>query len=114
MAEMGELMKDRFAGEIPEEKLERIVKIIIRTVNPDRIILFGSRAKGDHRKGSDIDIAVDGGRDLTHRERRKLKEELDKVAGIYTLDLIFLNEVQEEFKKLIEKTGVILWKKLNC
>ena len=38
--------------------LEKIVSSIVSSVAPDKIILFGSRAMGRHRKDSDYDICV--------------------------------------------------------
>jgi len=38
------------------DPLEKAMEIIIRSVDPDKIILFGSRARGDHNKESDYDI----------------------------------------------------------
>jgi predicted nucleotidyltransferase len=38
--------------------LQKIVEIITRTADPDRIILFGSRARRDNKKQSDYDICV--------------------------------------------------------
>ncbi|MDD5023718.1 MAG: nucleotidyltransferase domain-containing protein [Methanoregula sp.] len=38
--------------------LSRIVDVIIRTLDPDTIILFGSRACGDAHENSDFDICV--------------------------------------------------------
>jgi predicted nucleotidyltransferase len=38
--------------------LDQIVKTIITTVKPDKIILFGSYARGDYGKDSDIDIMI--------------------------------------------------------
>jgi predicted nucleotidyltransferase len=38
--------------------LERIVQRIVLAAQPDKIILFGSRARGDARPDSDIDILV--------------------------------------------------------
>lgn len=38
--------------------LEEIVRRITATVRPDRIVLFGSRARGDARPGSDYDLLV--------------------------------------------------------
>lgn len=38
--------------------LSRIIRIIVRTLDPDTIILFGSRARGDARDDSDFDICV--------------------------------------------------------
>jgi len=38
--------------------LSRIIDVIVRTLDPDTIILFGSRARGDAREDSDFDICV--------------------------------------------------------
>ncbi|WP_462323154.1 nucleotidyltransferase domain-containing protein, partial [Halochromatium sp.] len=40
------------------ELLRRRVEIIVRAADPDAIILFGSRARGDARPDSDIDLLV--------------------------------------------------------
>ena len=38
--------------------LQKIVKIIVDTVNPSKIFLFGSRAKGTENKYSDYDFLI--------------------------------------------------------
>jgi len=88
-----------------------IINIVneLKKLNPDKIILFGSRAKGYFRKNSDIDIAVDI--KLSFREKRKLKEKIDITSGLYSVDLIFLSEIDENFKKQILKEGEILYEK---
>ena len=85
--------------------IEKIVKEI-KKYNPKRVILFGSRSRGDNLKNSDIDIAVDI--DLSFREKRKLKEKLDLIAGLYKVDLVFFDEMSEDFKKHILKEGKVL------
>jgi len=94
---------------IPHEK--ELLKEIIDTCNPERVILFGSRAKGTFHTGSDIDIAVKGGKALSFREKRKLKEKLEHLAGLYTVDLLFYEEIGENLKEIIDRTGVVLWRR---
>ena len=91
---------EKYIGRIVEE---------LKKYNPQRIILFGSRAKGTYRKGSDIDIAVD--LKLSFREKRKLKEKIEDISGLYSVDLIFLPDVEENFKNQILKEGKILYEK---
>ncbi|QEN03366.1 nucleotidyltransferase domain-containing protein [Thiospirochaeta perfilievii] len=43
---------------IQDKKLEKIRDIIIEAVHPDKIILFGSRARGTNRDDSDYDIFI--------------------------------------------------------
>jgi len=97
---------------LSKSKVQKYIELIVnelKNYNPRKIILFGSRAKGTYKKGSDIDIAVDI--DLDFREKRKLKEKIDTLSGLYTVDLIFLPEVGEDFKKRVLKEGVILYEK---
>src|SRR5579885_1594872 len=43
---------------IDEDMLKEIVRRLVAAVNPDRIILFGSRARGDAKPDSDVDLLV--------------------------------------------------------
>ena len=43
-----------------DEVLDEIVRRIVEVADPDKIILFGSRARGEARNGSDYDILVVG------------------------------------------------------
>lgn len=57
--------------------VEKIVNIIVAEVQPEKIILFGSYARGDYNEHSDIDLLVmkknlENNRDLSHRIRRTL------------------------------------------
>ena len=40
--------------------IEEIIKLA-KTYNLNKVILFGSRARGDYKSRSDIDLAVSGG-----------------------------------------------------
>ncbi len=42
----------------PEDVIPELVTVIVRNFRPLRIILFGSRARGDHRPSSDVDLLV--------------------------------------------------------
>ena len=39
-------------------QLQEVIKRIVATANPEKIVLFGSRARGDHRPDSDFDFLV--------------------------------------------------------
>ena len=60
--------------------LEKIVKKIVETAYPEKIILFGSRARGNNKKESDFDFmvikkGVKNERDISRRIYRALFEE---------------------------------------
>lgn len=43
---------------VTDAKIAALVERIVAAVDPEEIIVFGSRARGDHRAGSDLDLAV--------------------------------------------------------
>ena len=72
-----------------------------------KIILFGSRARGTHTERSDIDIAVSGGDfDAFYWS---IKED---VHSLLTFDIACLDSgISEELKEEIERDGVIIYEK---
>ena len=46
------------ARTVDESLLKEIVRRLVEAVDPDRIVLFGSRARGDARPDSDLDLLI--------------------------------------------------------
>ena len=46
------------AANVSEDLLAQMARVIVQEVGPERIILFGSHARGDARADSDIDLLV--------------------------------------------------------
>lgn len=73
-----------------------------------KMILFGSRARGDNSERSDIDIAVSGG-DFT-------KFYYDVEEDVWTLlsfDIVNVdNHISDELRLEIERDGVVLYEKI--
>ena len=65
------------------------------------IYLFGSRARGEERKYSDIDIAIDSKEDLKY-DLVKLKEIIEESNLIYKVDLVELKKVKFLDKEMIK------------
>jgi len=91
-----------------QELINTIINIVREHLHPKRIILFGSRAKGKEKEYSDFDIAVEGV-EMDIRKERLLKEALDEKMGIYTVEVIDLDKVDEGFKQLVLKTGRVIY-----
>jgi predicted nucleotidyltransferase len=58
-----------------------------------RVILFGSRATGTHREGSDVDIAVDAKVRIEPREVVRARLTLDNLYMPLNVDLVDLNAI---------------------
>lgn len=93
-------------------KLEYKSKIvaILRALFPDaKIYLFGSRAQGTHRKTSDIDVAVDVGKQILRRDIGEARDMLRESNIPYKVDVVDLHGIPEKMKSIILEEG-ILWK----
>jgi predicted nucleotidyltransferase len=91
-----------------QELINTIINIVREHLHPKRIILFGSRAKGKEKEYSDFDIAVEGV-EMDIRKERLLKEALDEKMGIYTVEVIDLDKVDEGFRAIVMKTGRVIY-----
>lgn len=73
-----------------------------------KVILFGSRARGDFRKVSDIDLAVQGG----NYSLFSLDVE-DTTSTLLKFDIVDLDgSVQEELLKSIYQEGIVIYEKV--
>jgi len=95
-------------SEREKEILNSIIEILKNHLNPDRIILFGSRAKNIFNQNADFDIAIDYEK-VDIRKHRKIMEDIEKAAGLFKVDIVYLKNVDEEFKKIILNTGKIIY-----
>ncbi len=76
----------------------------------EKVVLFGSRARGTHQEKSDIDIAVYGCLEFDN-----LKDKLDEdLWSLLELDVVNMDAiyVSEELKQEIERDGVVLYEKV--
>ena len=72
-----------------------------RKYNVKKVILFGSRARGDFKEKSDIDLAVQGGDFI-----RFMLDVNEETSTLLSFDIINLDEkIQIELKESIEKEG---------
>ncbi|MDP2365177.1 MAG: nucleotidyltransferase domain-containing protein [Ignavibacteria bacterium] len=93
-----------------DKRLDNILNILVDGYQPTRIILFGSRANNRDLNYSDYDIAIDLDK-TTLRQKRKVLEQIDEISGLHKIDLVYLNEVEEAFRKIILKTGKIIYER---
>ena len=91
---------------VPERVIRDITRIA-RKNNVEKIILFGSRARGDHTERSDIDLAVSGGDfDGFYWDKK------ENVNALLSIDTVELDKgISDELKKEIERDGIIVYEK---
>ena len=87
--------------------IDDILKTILKYTDAKRIILFGSRAKGDFQKTSDIDIAIESDKNVL-----PIKDILDdEVDTLLKFDVVDLSATSEKLKDEIEKEGIVIYEK---
>lgn len=74
--------------------IESIQKIFEANSRVDAVIIFGSRAKGNFRDGSDIDLAMKG-RDLDFDDLLNLNNKIEKLNLPYEIDLVNYSTIKE-------------------
>lgn len=93
-----------------EKEIFEQIGELARTYQAEKIVLFGSRARGTNSEKSDIDLAVYGCGNF--REFSFDVEE--KVRTLLEFDLINMEEkgVSEELIREIERDGVVIYEKV--
>ena len=81
---------------------------LARKYQIEKVILSGSRARGDYKRVSDIDLAVVGGDFVSF----SLDVDED-TSTLLKFDIVNLSgKVQEELLRSIEEEGVVLYEKI--
>ncbi len=96
---------------ISQSDIQEIISAIVQNDKITKIILFGSRAKGNFKAGSDIDLALVG-LDLKLNDILDATIEIEKLNLPYKFDLIIYNRITESaLIEHIERKGIILYNK---
>jgi type III restriction enzyme len=75
--------------------------------------VFGSRARGDHRERSDLDLALDAP-GWTERDALRFKEALLRLPIVYPIDLVLLDDATPaELRAAIERERQPFWQRLR-
>lgn len=98
---------------LPANAIDSIVSAIHSNKNIKKLVLFGSRAKGNFKKGSDIDLALFS-TNLSHDELMKIKTNVNELLLPYTIDILDFNKIKNlELKEHIIRVGVTLFSTYN-
>lgn len=75
----------------------------------EKAFIFGSRARGDYKKTSDIDIAIFS-HNMTSSKLNLLRNDFDDLDIIYTVDVVDFNKLsKEELKNNIINDGIVIY-----
>lgn len=91
--------------------IEAIQEVLAQYPQVEKAILYGSRAKGNYRNGSDIDLTLFGN-SLDLNVLQKIEIALDDLLLPYTLDLSIFHQIQNpELINHIRRVGMVFFEK---
>lgn len=85
------------------------IKEIASKYKVERVVLFGSRARGDHSETSDYDIAIFG-KSLSLVDKTLLREDVEEIHTLKKIDIVFVNkDLNDKFMENIKNEGVVIY-----
>lgn len=91
---------------LSETELSTLREVFTKFDAIEEVILFGSRARGTHQKGSDVDLAIKG-KNIDLNTLAKLIYTLEEETNLpYFFDVMIYDKISDEaLKKTIDKGG---------
>ena len=96
---------------LSDRTLQKIHGVLSHYPQVKKAILYGSRAAGTYRNGSDIDLTLCGD-ELTHSVLSRIDTELDDLLLPYTIDLSIFDQIDNPaMVDQIQRSGVDFYEK---
>ncbi|GAA4434600.1 nucleotidyltransferase domain-containing protein [Ravibacter arvi] len=96
---------------LSENSIKAIHAVLAQNSNIETAVLYGSRAKGNYREGSDIDLALIGDQ-LDLSQMLRIAAMLDDLMIPYKVDVALLHQINNaELKDHILRRGVVFYRK---
>jgi len=91
------------------DTIKAIQAIFEKHSKVEKAILYGSRAKGNYRPNSDIDLTLVG-KKLTLTELFKIELEIDDLLLPYKIDLSILHKIENpDLINHIKRIGIVFY-----
>ena len=90
---------DNFINRKTNKIVKRFINLIVKKFNLKKIIIFGSFARGDYHKGSDLDLVIVG------EFKERFIDRIGKIIELNESDLEIdvMVYTEEEFQKMIKE-----------
>ena len=95
---------------LSDKTLDTLNSIFRKFPGIEQVILYGSRAKGNYRNGSDIDLSLKTGEDFTFSDLLHIAGDLDESDLPYLVDVLIYNKLTNtDLKAHIDRVGKVLY-----
>jgi predicted nucleotidyltransferase len=99
------------SGGLPAHAVERMRGVFAAHPSIEQVILFGSRAKGNYKPSSDIDLAVMG----AAGQLGKIDWELDDLLLPWEIDLLQFDSISNpDLREHIQRAGQVFYSRLEA
>lgn len=96
---------------LPQSTVQKVCAVLSRYPEVEKAILYGSRAKGNYKNGSDIDLTLRG-TDLTLNVLYKILDEFEELLLPYTIDLSIFDDISDsDVIEHIQRVGITFYDK---
>ena len=98
---------------LKESHIKKIQSVFANYSTINRVILYGSRAKGNYQNSSDIDLSLVG-EDLDLTTLLKIENELDDLLLAYNIDLSVYHLIEnQDLSDHINRVGTVFYEKIK-
>ena len=95
---------------IPEQSHHRLQQLFDTQAHLEAVWLFGSRAMGRHREGSDIDLCLEG-LEFSHQDRLRLMAAIDELLLPWQVDMALRHEIPADLEAHLQRVGRCIWRR---
>ena len=97
---------------LPDSAVERIRSVFSAHTGVTRALLYGSRAKGTWKNGSDIDLTLYG--TLSFEDLLRIENDLDDLLLPWTIDLSVYETIDNpSLREHIDRIGLVFYEKAS-
>jgi uncharacterized protein len=94
---------------LPQNTIDKISRVFEKYPEIDEVVIYGSRAKGNYREGSDIDLTIKG-KNLTGNIRSIIWSDIDDLNTPYLFDISIYDRLSSpSLIEHIDRVGKIFY-----
>ncbi len=96
---------------LKETTINRINTVFSRYPDIEQVVIYGSRAKGNYRNGSDIDLTLIGDA-LSHAQLNRIETQIDDLLLPYSIDLSLFKHIDNvNLIDHIQRIGIVFYQR---
>ncbi len=99
---------------LSEKSMRIISEIYEKYPSVLEVVVYGSRAKGNFREGSDIDMTIKGTSDFSHEDLLRINNDFYESELPYLVDISDYSKLQNpDLIAHIDRAGKVLYRRKN-